>query len=200
MNQPVGRLSGGERARVLIAQLMLQPADVLLLDEPTNDLDIPTLEILEESLLEYRGALVLVTHDRYMLDRVSTVVLGLDGMGGAERFADYAQWEIWQRGQLAAAKSEERAGEKSKAAGATAAGGKKKLSYKETRELETMEERIAEAEKELQSKHELLLDPQVMSDAVMLRTLSLELEAAQEAIDAMYARWGELEKKQGGKS
>ena len=79
LNQPVGRLSGGERARVLIAQLMLQPADVLLLDEPTNDLDIPTLEILEESLLEFRGALVLVTHDRYMLDRVSTVVLGLDG-------------------------------------------------------------------------------------------------------------------------
>jgi len=81
LNQPVSRLSGGERARVLIAQLMLQPADLLLLDEPTNDLDIPTLEILEESLLEYRGALVLVTHDRYLLDRVSTVVLGLDGQG-----------------------------------------------------------------------------------------------------------------------
>jgi ATP-binding cassette subfamily F protein uup len=97
LGQRVGRLSGGERARVLIAQLMLQPADVLLLDEPTNDLDIPTLEILEENLLEYRGALVLVTHDRYMLDRVSTVVFGLDGLGGAERFADYQQWESWQR-------------------------------------------------------------------------------------------------------
>ncbi len=96
LNQPVERLSGGERARVLIAQLMLQPADVLLLDEPTNDLDIPTLEILEESLLEFRGSLVLVTHDRYMLDRVSTIVLGLDGQGGAESFADYAQWEAWQ--------------------------------------------------------------------------------------------------------
>src|SRR4029077_1877954 len=100
LSQPVGKLSGGERARVLIAQLMLQPADVLLLDEPTNDLDIPTLEILEESLLEYGGALVLVTHDRFMLDRVSTVVLGLDGLGGAERFADYSQWDIWQRAQL----------------------------------------------------------------------------------------------------
>src|SRR5436309_2957846 len=101
LNQPVERLSGGERARVLIAQLMLQPADVLLLDEPTNDLDIPTLEILEESLLEFRRPLVLVKHDRYMLDRVSTVVLGLDGMGGAERFADYAQWEEWQRERAA---------------------------------------------------------------------------------------------------
>ena len=90
LNQPVGRLSGGEKARVLIAKLMLEPADVLLLDEPTNDLDIPTLEILEDSLLEFRGALVLVTHDRYLLDRVSTVVLGLDGQGGAGQFADYS--------------------------------------------------------------------------------------------------------------
>ena len=93
LSQPVGRLSGGERARVLIAQLMLQPADILLLDEPTNDLDIPTLEILEESLIDFPGSLVLVTHDRYMLDRVSSIVLGLNGKGGAETFADYGQWE-----------------------------------------------------------------------------------------------------------
>ncbi len=96
LSQPVGRLSGGERARVLIAQLMLQPADILLLDEPTNDLDIPTLEILEESLIDFPGSLVLVTHDRYMLDRVSTIVLGLNGKGGADTFADYGQWEAWQ--------------------------------------------------------------------------------------------------------
>src|SRR5712671_5297101 len=130
LNQRVGRLSGGERARVLIAQLMLQPADVLLLDEPTNDLDIPTLEILEESLLEYSGALVLVTHDRFMLDRVSTVVLGLDGLGGAEAFADYSQWEAWQeqRGQdQKAGKSVEAA----RTAAASATPQKKKLSYLE---------------------------------------------------------------------
>ncbi len=96
LNQPVANLSGGERARVLIAKLMLEPADLLLLDEPTNDLDIPTLEILEESLLEFRGALVLVTHDRYLLDRVSTIVLGLDGQGNVGRFADYRQWEDWR--------------------------------------------------------------------------------------------------------
>jgi ATP-binding cassette subfamily F protein uup len=76
LNQPVRNLSGGERARVLIAKLMLEPADVLLLDEPTNDLDIPTLEILEENLLDFPGALVLVTHDRYLLNRVSSTVLG----------------------------------------------------------------------------------------------------------------------------
>src|SRR5436190_1740616 len=160
LNQRVGRLSGGERARVLIAQLMLQPADVLLLDEPTNDLDIPTLEILEESLLEFRGSLVLVTHDRYMLDRVSTIVLGLDGQGGADGFADYAQWEAWQRSQLAAGKSN-RTVETQSPSGSTNAAKesltKKKLSYKETRELETIEQRIADAERELQTKHDILL-------------------------------------------
>jgi ATP-binding cassette subfamily F protein uup len=199
LNQRVGRLSGGERARVLIAQLMLQPADVLLLDEPTNDLDIPTLEILEESLLEYRGALVLVTHDRYMLDRVSTVVLGLDGNSRAERFADFSQWEIWLRSQRAAGKSilanEGKSGGES-ASGTKAKGKKKKLSYLETRELETIEQRIADAEKELQTKHDSMLDPVVMSDSARLHALSLELEAAQEAIDELYTRWGELEKKQ----
>ena len=76
---------------------MLEPADLLLLDEPTNDLDIPTLEVLEESLLEFPGALVLVTHDRYLLDRVSTRLLALDGRGGAVPYADYDQWEAGQR-------------------------------------------------------------------------------------------------------
>ena len=199
LNQPVGRLSGGERARVLVAQLMLQPADVLLLDEPTNDLDIPTLEILEESLLEYRGALVLVTHDRYLLDRVSTVVLGLDGLGGADRFADYQQWEIWQKSRKAAEKSEVAAASArvlSGAAGvARATLTKKKLSYREARELETIEERIAEAEKTLQEKHDALLDPAIMSDGSGLHLLSTELEAAQQVIDELYTRWAELEEK-----
>jgi ATP-binding cassette subfamily F protein uup len=199
LNQRIGRLSGGERARVLIAQLMLQPADVLLLDEPTNDLDIPTLEILEESLLEYRGALVLVTHDRYMLDRVSTVVLGLDGLGAAERFADYQQWEAWQRSQQAAGKSN--ASVETQSPSGTPGGSKpsltkKKLSYKETRELETIEERIAEAERELQAKHDALLDPAIMSDGARLHAASVELDAAQKNIDLLYARWAELEQKQ----
>src|SRR5262249_48379402 len=94
LDRPVASLSGGEQARVLIARLMLQPADLLLLDEPTNDLDIPTLEVLEESLLELPGAIVLVTHDRYLLDRVCTALLGLDGEGTAPPlYADYEQWE-----------------------------------------------------------------------------------------------------------
>jgi ATP-binding cassette subfamily F protein uup len=198
LNQRIGRLSGGERARVLIAQLMLQPADVLLLDEPTNDLDIPTLEILEESLLEYRGALVLVTHDRYMLDRVSTVVLGLDGLGSAERFADYSQWEAWQRSQLVAGKSNRSVETQSPSGSANAPKDsltKKKLSYKDARELDIIEQRIADAEKELQAKHDLLLDVGALSDGARLHAASLEMDAAQKAIDELYARWVELEQK-----
>ena len=154
LNRPVGGLSGGERARVLIAQLMLQSADVLLLDEPTNDLDIPTLEILEESLLEFRGALVLVTHDRYMLDRVSTIVLGLDGRGAAERFADYSQWEEWLRSQqtksaAATATTSARASREqanTRTDQPKVAEGKKQRSQAESREAASVEKRIAKAE------------------------------------------------------
>ena len=196
LSQPVGKLSGGERARVLIAQLMLQPADVLLLDEPTNDLDIPTLEILEESLLEYRGALVLVTHDRFMLDRVSTIVLGLDGLGDAERFADYAQWDVWQRAQQKGTANLSSGTKRSPAAGeAPPAIAKKKLSYLEVRELETIEERIAEADKNLEARRAALEDPAVTGDPPRLKTACIEMDEAQNALDRLYERWAELEKK-----
>jgi ATP-binding cassette subfamily F protein uup len=207
LNQPVERLSGGERARVLIANLMLQPADLLLLDEPTNDLDIPTLEILEESLLEYTGALVLVTHDRYMLDRISTVVLGLDGMGNAERFADYSQWDQWQAEQKAAeskASSPTGLTARSAAAGQPASAdqeagnssGKKKLSYLDARDYATIESRIAAGEELLASKRAQLELDEIVTNAVMLQTALAEAEAAQNAVDALYARWAELEAKQ----
>ena len=199
LNQPVGRLSGGERARILIAQLMLHPADVLLLDEPTNDLDIPTLEILEESLLEYRGALVLVTHDRYLLDRVSTVVLGLDGLGKVEVFADYAQWDAWRQAKRAKATSDGPDGGRRSASngiGSPAAARKKKLSYGEAREFASIEERIAAAEQELHAKRSALEDPAITSDVDRLRTICNEMEEAQKTVDYLYARWAELEKKQ----
>jgi len=199
LNQRVGRLSGGERARVLIAQLMLQPADVLLLDEPTNDLDIPTLEILEESLLEYPGALVLVTHDRFMLDRASTVVVGLDGLGAAERFADYSQWESWQRPRLARASAKSADGNRrthSAANEAPRAVAKKKLSYKEAREFSMMEDRIHVAEQLLQTKRTALEDTAITSDRMSLQSALSELDEAQKSVDALYARWAELEQKQ----
>jgi len=192
LNQPVGKLSGGERARVLIAQLMLQPADVLLLDEPTNDLDIPTLEVLEESLLEFRGALILVTHDRYMMDRVSTMVLGLDGLGHAERFADYSQWEPWQRMQEAKAPTGLATRPEARAASLT----RRKLSYLEAREFAAIEGRIAEAEETLQNKRDALQDPSIASDGPRLLALTAEIEETQRLVDELYARWSELEAKQ----
>lgn len=195
LNQPVGRLSGGERARVLIAKLMLQPADVLLLDEPTNDLDIPTLEILEESLLEFRGALVLVTHDRYLLDAVSTTVLGLNGSGEISQFADYVQWERWMRDSLTLKLPKET---KPVAAPAGSTTPKqKKLSYLEAREYADIEERIAAAELTLSQKRAAFEDPAIASDAARLISAQAELEEAQKAVDSLYSRWHELESKKG---
>jgi ATP-binding cassette subfamily F protein uup len=195
LNQPVARLSGGERARVLIAQLMLQPADLLLLDEPTNDLDIPTLEILEETLLEYPGSLVLVTHDRYMLDRVANIVIGLDGEGNAAVFADYAQWEAWIREQEKA-KKQGRVTEQPAESPASQAPGKKKLSYLEAREWATLEQRIAEAEEAARAAQALLEDPEVATDSARLQTALAASGAAHEQVDALIARWAELEAKQ----
>src|SRR2546423_3145630 len=110
---PVGDLSGGEQARILIARLMLQPADLLILDEPTNDLDIPTLEVLEESLEDFPGALVLVTHDRFMLDRISTELVALDGKGGARSHVDLAEWERARDDEAAAKAAQVKAVSKS---------------------------------------------------------------------------------------
>ncbi len=188
LDRPMSSLSGGEQARVLIARLMLQPADILLLDEPTNDLDIPTLEVLEDSLADFAGALVLVTHDRYLLDRVSTVVLGLDGRGGAQLFADYWQWEQAKMGQADApkpAKQETRSQPL-----------KRKLSYHEAREWEQMETRILEAEQHVEAIRAEMHSPEVVSDGPRLQACYQKLQPAEEGVHALYARWAELEAKQ----
>jgi ATP-binding cassette subfamily F protein uup len=198
LNQPVERLSGGERARVLIAQLMLQPADLLLLDEPTNDLDIPTLEILEQSLLEFPGSLVLVTHDRYMLDRVSNIVVGLDGQGSAESFADYSQWESWQGGRTSAVKAKAHLGNQAAVSVALPLLAKTKLSYLEAREYAVVEQRLAEAQEVFETKRAQLEEPAIASDSPRLVTAHREMEEAAQKVDALYARWAELEEKKGG--
>jgi ATP-binding cassette subfamily F protein uup len=189
LNQPVSRLSGGERARVLIANLMLESADVLLLDEPTNDLDIPTLEILEESLVDFPGALVLVTHDRYLLDRVSTAVVGLDGAGKAELFADYSQWQAWLD-----KKSRPKAAPVNAPKSANGAV-KKKLAYLENREWEGLEARIAQAELAITACRAALEEQDVLRDAKRLAEGYRKLESAQSELDSLYARWVELEEK-----
>ncbi len=202
LNQPVRNLSGGERARVLIARLMLQPADVLLLDEPTNDLDIPTLEILEENLLDFEGALVLVTHDRYLLNRVASTVVGLDGNGRIGQFADYGQWEDWLE-EVKATDGEQGATERSTEdpeTGTTKDGSsrsvpKKKLSYLEAREFASIEHRVEVSDARLAAARERVEDPAIATDAAGLQQALAELEAAQAENDDLYARWAELTEK-----
>lgn len=184
----VERLSGGERARVAIARLMLQPADVLMLDEPTNDLDINTLEVLEENLMDFAGALVLVTHDRFMLDRVSTIVLGLDGEGGSGLFADYSQWEQF-RSEPAFKE------EKVEAPVRSAAPQKKRLSYIEQREWDQMESLIHAAEAKLAKVQRELEDSAVTSDPRRLQECYALLAPSQAEVDRLYERWAELEAK-----
>jgi ABC transport system ATP-binding/permease protein len=195
LNQPVGRLSGGERARVLIARLMLEAADLLILDEPTNDLDIATLEILEEALLEFPGALVLVTHDRYLLDRVTNAVVGLDGQGNAGLFADYLQWESWRQERRTSAAVEQERPAKSAQKISSPTIAKKKLSYIEQREYDGLEERVEAADARLRDAHAGLNDPSVATNAESLTQALAELESAQDSHDAIYERWAVLTEK-----
>jgi ATP-binding cassette subfamily F protein uup len=160
-----------------------------LLDEPTNDLDITTLEVLEESLTDFPGALVLVTHDRFMLDRVSTGILSLDGQGGSQIYADYWQWEQAQITQKQP-KTEKPAAAK------PAPAGKKKLSYLEAREWERMEARILEAEQALEAIRAEMHAPEVVSDGVRLHDCYQRLQGAEAGVAELYARWAELEEKQ----
>jgi ATP-binding cassette subfamily F protein uup len=209
LTMPVGKLSGGEQARVLLAGLMLEPADVLVLDEPTNDLDIPTLEVLEETLLEFTGAVVLVTHDRYLFERVTTAVLGFDGRGGARAYADFGQWETERRAREAAAEPPVRNGPapRDAAGGAESAatprrGGEnarpKKLGYREQREWDEMESLILAAEEKLAEASARASDPAVASVADEIASRYRELDAAQIEVDRLYARWAELDEKRGG--
>jgi ATP-binding cassette subfamily F protein uup len=196
LETPVHRLSGGEQARILIARLMLQPADILLLDEPTNDLDIPSLDVLEESLSDFSGALVLVTHDRFLLDRVCNRVLGFDGRGKAEYFADYEQWlamlqEMERRDTLPKASSviQDKAEAKSKPG---------KLSYMDQREYDQMEEKILDLEARLETLQQLMTDPEIMADPDRLAQTWQEQQHLQAEIDRLYERWNELEQRKQG--
>ena len=193
LDLPIGRLSGGERARVHIARLMLRPADVLLLDEPTNDLDIPTLEVLEANLSEFPGAMVLVTHDRFLLDRISSSILAIDSEGNTEFYAELAQWEAASQVKKPA-KAKQSAPQAQEAPKADAA--KKKLSYKEQREWEELETKIADAEEKLLEAKTQIELPAITSDSAKLTVALANIQIAQDAVDGLFARWAELEAKQ----
>ncbi len=195
MQMKVGRLSGGEQSRLLIARLMLQPADVLVLDEPTNDLDFDTLNVLQDALIKLDAAVLLVSHDRYFVDRVATQVLAFhtapDELGRVSAFADLSQWQTFHEAQRAAGSSAAKSGAQPNAAGA--AGKRKKLSYKAQREWDGMEARIQETEARLTTLTAESERSEVVSNAARLIEIHTEMAALQAEIDRLYARWAELE-------
>ena len=196
LETPVGQLSGGEQARILIAELMRQPADILLLDEPTNDLDINSRDVLEEGLTEFDGAVVLVTHDRYLLDRVCDHLLGFIGDGEIYWYGDYRQWfrdlskKTVEAQPEAPVKNMKTADARQKRSG--------KLSYLDQREYEQMESRIEEAEAERDLLEQRIGEPELASDPVKLDEVWKELERAREQVEHLYERWDELEEKKNG--
>ncbi|MGH7442595.1 MAG: ATP-binding cassette domain-containing protein, partial [bacterium] len=195
LDRPLGTFSGGEQARVLIARLMLRPADLLLLDEPTNDLDLETLKVLEESLKEFSGAVVLITHDRWLLESVSQRLLALDGQGNAEIYADLAQWE---NARPAAPQPKARATRSEGTdPGAPNAGSssRSKLSTRERQELEGMESALQAADTAIQAAEDALADPTVATDAKELVARQQALDEKRKVVDDLYERWTILESK-----
>jgi len=194
---PVGALSGGEQARALMAMMMREPADVLMLDEPTNDLDIASIEVLEGALLDFPGAVVIITHDRHLLDRICTELIGLHEDGRWGTYATVGQW-LEAAGALATGEEvdEDKATRKGKAPAASGTKPPRKgLTFHEKKEFAGMEERILAAEERVNALQGELDDPAVASDHEKLHATYEAHREAQAELDRLFARWQELEQK-----
>ena len=188
MDMPVGKLSGGEQSRLKIAELMLKEANLLVLDEPTNDLDIATLNVLEESLKSFSGAVILVSHDRYFLDQVVAQILALtineEGAREINSFVGLEQWENW----IEERKQQEKSATKKK----REKGKKVKRSFSEQKEWDSMEANILQAEAKLAELQEQLADQQLASDTLKIVALSTEIAQEEAKIAQLYERWALL--------
>ncbi len=191
---PVSKLSGGEQARLLIAKLMLTDANLLVLDEPTNDLDLATLNVLEERLGDFEGAVLLVSHDRYFMDQVVDTLWASDGLAFVE-FHGVGQWESWQKTRASSKKTPATELAISPTAKTPETPKKKKLSYLEQREFDQMEEKIGSLEKKLQELSDQSQSSAVGSDPVRLGQITAEMAQVQSEVDRLYERWAELEEK-----
>jgi ABC transport system ATP-binding/permease protein len=192
----VRSLSGGERNRLLLARLFLQDANLLVLDEPTNDLDLVTLQVLESVLADWPGCVLLVTHDRFFLDKVATGLIVFEGGGVLHRHAGgYALYRRLKEEREAAAE-EARVRDRPTPAPRRIerpAGGRK-LSWKEKQELDGMEEAILEAEARKEALSARLADPALYAEAPdEVARVTAEFKEVVERVDALYARWAELE-------
>ncbi len=186
----IDKLSGGERARISIAHLMLQPADILLLDEPTNDLDIPTLEALEESLLDFPGAVVLITHDRCMLDRLCNTLLAFGQPDQMKYFADLAQWESFYASHTKKNKDPKTSPPSPPKPSQT------KLTYAEKKEFEQIEANILSREDEVKKLNLQLEDPAIANNPARLQEICTAIGLAETQIEQLYLRFEILDKKQ----
>ncbi len=182
-------LSGGERARIQIANLMRQSADILILDEPTNDLDIPSLEVLEDSLVEFPGAIIIVSHDRMLLSSVAKKILALNGFGKAEYFADYEQFEeLAEFNEIVPDKRKQNTS-KSTSSKHTRLG----LSTSEKRELEGIHKKIEEAENIVNQIDTEMENPDIAGNYTRLQELVEKRATAQKKVEVLYSRWEKLE-------
>jgi ATP-binding cassette subfamily F protein uup len=196
-DQKVSKLSGGERARLLMAKLLLERNPLLLLDEPTNDLDLLTLRVLEEALLSYDGGAIIVTHDRAFLDRVCTAVLSNDGEGNWVMYASRMQQVSAAKRRLAAIKMEEKR-VVSPPISVTSSQPSKRLSYQEKRDLEGLPAEIEALELEMTALTETMNDPATYRErAEQVPVLAKRLAEVEVAIETMFERWTELEERQG---
>ncbi|WP_462270142.1 ribosomal protection-like ABC-F family protein [Desulfobacter sp.] len=193
LDMPVGRLSGGEKARIILAEIMRQPCDLLLLDEPTNDLDILSLEVLETSIKEFEGAVIIVSHDRYLMDRVCHRMLYLDNTETPQFYRNFSQ--IF-KARAAREKARQPVAEKNKKKTTKPAPAKKRLfSFKDKYELEHIEEKIMDAEQRVEALSEQVQHPDVIQDPALLSDTCKKLEQAQSLVQSLYTRWEELEEK-----
>jgi len=189
----VAALSGGERNRLLLARLFLQGANVLVLDEPTNDLDLPTLNVLERLLLGFGGAVLLVTHDRYFLDKVATRILAVEGDGKVVAWPGNFTTYRTLRGQIASSPpSEGKPAPPAPAPAPVEQARPRRLGYQAQRELDGMEAAIEAAERQREAAEAELLRPEVYSDGRRAVEAQAALAAATAEVDRLYARWAEL--------
>ena len=188
LDMPVKRLSGGEKARIILANIMLAPCDLLLLDEPTNDLDILSLEVLEDSIQQFPGAVIIVSHDRYLMDKVCHKILYLDPNAEARFFKDFNQIMNYRQ----------TLGEKPKKIKKSAENKKqpsKTFSYKDKYELDHIEEKILAAEAEIKSLSAKIQQPEIIRNPEEMKTCCSLLEQSQKQAQSLYERWEDLEAK-----
>ncbi|MGD9548651.1 MAG: ATP-binding cassette domain-containing protein [Candidatus Krumholzibacteriia bacterium] len=195
---PITHLSGGERNRLLLARLFTRPANLLVLDEPTNDLDLETLDLLEDLLMEFDGTLLLVSHDRDFLDNVTTSTLALEGDGRITEtvggYSDWARVSVAQRLRAEEERKKEKKAGGPRPAAAAPAARPRKLTFKELRELEGLPLRIEELEAEQAHLHDRLADPALYrGEPARVADLKSRLDAVVAELPPLYARWEELE-------